>query len=321
MNLIKTVLITFILTLNFQLSAIELEFPLDCKLGETCWISNLPRHYLKNKQVDFRCGPNTYNDHKGTDFALKNYTQMQDGVSVLAPFDGEVRGVRDNVDDISVKELGKNAVKGIECGNGIVIGSGEYEAQLCHLKKGSLTVKKGQTVKAGEVIALVGLSGQTEYPHLHLSLRKDSNEIDPIYGDQEDSAYKPKSMWQDDEKMNLNAKTGVVYNYGFTFDSTNIEQIRKNQHIKIQPDFPHSLVGYVAIFSVEKGDKLVLSIVDNENKIIIKRDHNFGKYQARYFFYIGKSLRGKKISGDYKLNIKYYHHNGKIENFSKGITL
>jgi hypothetical protein len=321
MKLLKTVLIAIIVALNLQVFAIQLEFPLDCKLGENCWISNLPRHFLQEKQVDFRCGPKTYDDHKGTDFALQNYTQMLDGVKVLAPFDGVIKGIRDNVPDISIKELGKNAVKGIECGNGVVIANEEYEAQLCHLKEASLTVKKGQNVKAGDVIGFVGLSGQTEYPHLHISLRKNSNEIDPFYGDQVDCGNEPLSMWKDDKKMDLHAKTGVVYNYGFAFDSTNIDQIRKDQHIKIQPDLPHSLVGYVDIFSVDKGDKLVLSISDNLNNTIIKREHEFGKYQARYFFYIGKSLRGQKMSGKFKLNVKYYHKNGDIDKFSKDIVL
>ena len=66
-----------ILLFSFSAAAIELIFPLDCDLGKDCWISNLPRHYLRDKQVDFRCGPNTYDGHKGTDFALKDYKQME----------------------------------------------------------------------------------------------------------------------------------------------------------------------------------------------------------------------------------------------------
>ena len=71
-----------ILLFSFSAAAIELIFPLDCDLGKDCWISNLPRHYLRDKQVDFRCGPNTYDGHKGTDFALKDYKQMEKGVKV-----------------------------------------------------------------------------------------------------------------------------------------------------------------------------------------------------------------------------------------------
>ena len=137
MRLFSYFLVLIIVAFNAQVLAIKLEFPLDCELGKDCWISNLPRHHSQNKQVDFRCGSNTYEDHKGTDFALKDYKQMQNGVKVLAPFDGVVRGLRENITDISVKDAGKQAVKGVECGNAVVISSGEYEALLCHLKKNS----------------------------------------------------------------------------------------------------------------------------------------------------------------------------------------
>lgn len=310
-----------ILLFSYSATAIELEFPLDCNLGENCWISNLPRHYLRDKEVDFRCGPNTYDGHKGTDFALKDYKQMQEGVKVLAPFDGEVRAIRDKMSDVSVRIAGKKSVKGIECGNGVVISSGQYEAQLCHLKKRSITVRKGQKVKAGDVVGLVGLSGFTEYPHLHISLRKDSKEIDPFYGDLDGCGNPPESMWKDSDKMDKNAKTGIVYNYGFTFNQPHVEQVRKGEYVKKQPEYPEALVGFVDIFSVDKGDKLVLSITDDSGKTIVARDHLFGKYQARYFFFIGKKLRGNRMSGEYQLNIEYNHANGGVDNFTERIKL
>lgn len=321
MRELKFILVLFILTSSFQILAVKLELPLDCTLGKDCWISNLPRHYSQDKQVDFRCGQNTYSDHKGTDFALKDYKQMYQGVKVLVPFDGEVKGLRNHIPDISVRDGGKDAIKGIECGNGLVIANGDYEAQLCHLKQGSIKVKKGQFVKAGDVVGMVGLSGKTEYPHLHMSLRKNSREIDPFYGDQEGCGEVPESMWKDHEKMDSYAKTGVVYNYGFTFNSPNVEQIRRGQYVKVQPEYPQALVGFVDVFSVNKGDKLVLSIIDSAGKTLVTRDHEFGKYQARYFFFIGKSLRGKRMSGQYKLNIKYYHEKGGVENFEDYIKL
>ena len=321
MRLFSIYLILFISLFNVRALAIQLEFPLDCELGNNCWISNLPRHYWQNKEVDFRCGPNTYRDHKGTDFALRDYKQMQNGVKVLAPFDGVVRGLRDNVLDISVKDVGKDTVKGVECGNGLVISSGEYEAQLCHLKKNFLTVTKGQSVKAGEVLGLVGLSGNTEYPHLHMSLRKNSREIDPFYGDLDNCGLSPLSMWKNVQIMDKHAKTGVVYNYGFTFKAPNAKKIRSGEYTQIQPDRPGAIVGFVDIFSVNKGDEITLYIIDSSNATIIKRKHNFSKYQARYFFFVGKKLRRKKLYGQHTLVITYKHSKGGVEKFTKDINL
>ena len=57
------------------------------------------------------------------------------------------------------------------------------------------------------------------------------------------------------------------------------------------------------------------------NTTVITRDHRFGKYQARYFFFAGKKLREKKLSGNYKLIITYQHSKGGEEKFIKNINL
>ena len=45
-------------------------------------------------------------------------------------------------------------------------GNGEFSF-LAHMKMGSVRVKTGDTVKAGQVIGLLGNSGNSDAPHLH----------------------------------------------------------------------------------------------------------------------------------------------------------
>lgn len=56
-------------------------------------------------------------------------------------------------------------------GNHIILdlGNGRF-ALYAHLKTGSIRVKLGQKVDAGQVIALLGNSGNTDLPHLHFQL-------------------------------------------------------------------------------------------------------------------------------------------------------
>lgn len=56
-------------------------------------------------------------------------------------------------------------------GNHVVLdlGDGTYAA-FAHLKRGSITVSKGQTVRAGQQIAECGNSGNSSEPHLHFQL-------------------------------------------------------------------------------------------------------------------------------------------------------
>ncbi|WP_103529742.1 M23 family metallopeptidase [Streptomyces sp. SM12] len=56
-------------------------------------------------------------------------------------------------------------------GNHVIVdlGDGVY-AVLAHLRRGSLTVRVGDRVAAGEVLALCGNSGNSSHPHLHFQL-------------------------------------------------------------------------------------------------------------------------------------------------------
>lgn len=40
-----------------------------------------------------------------------------------------------------------------------------------HMKQGSIKVKPGQSVKQGEILGLIGASGDSLFPHLHYELR------------------------------------------------------------------------------------------------------------------------------------------------------
>jgi len=87
---------------------------------------------------------------------------------VLAPADGTVEEIYDNIDD---NEIGKvNTTE--NWGNTIIIKhlTGLY-TQMSHLKKGSFKVAKGDTVKGGDIVALLGNSGRSPQPHLHYQVQ------------------------------------------------------------------------------------------------------------------------------------------------------
>lgn len=124
---------------------------------------------------------------KAFDFMLfddKSKTYQSNGLScenyycynkpILAPADGIVEDIIDNVDD---NEIGKvNTID--NWGNSIVIRHlpGLY-TQLSHLKKGSFKVAKGDSVKRGDLLAHCGNSGRSPEPHLHFQVQ-----ISPLLG-------------------------------------------------------------------------------------------------------------------------------------------
>lgn len=89
------------------------------------------------------------------------------GRPILAPAAGKVVKVVDGVKDNQPGKMNPEQL----AGNYVVIdhGNGEFSF-LAHLKPGSEKVKVGQAVKAGQVLALCGNSGNSSEPHLHYQL-------------------------------------------------------------------------------------------------------------------------------------------------------
>jgi Peptidase family M23 len=90
------------------------------------------------------------------------------GQPVLAPADGTVVSVRDDLADEPVGNIGQTP----SGGNTIVldIGGGHYVV-FAHLQQGSALVRPGQSVTHGQRIAAVGDAGQSLSPHLHVQIQ------------------------------------------------------------------------------------------------------------------------------------------------------
>lgn len=91
------------------------------------------------------------------------------GQPVFAPGDGTVVVAVDQYDDNPVMKPSSTSPKQ---GNTVVIdqGNGEF-SMLAHLKRGSVKVKVGDKIKAGQEIAQCGNSGNSPFPHLHYHLQ------------------------------------------------------------------------------------------------------------------------------------------------------
>jgi len=88
--------------------------------------------------------------------------------SVLAPADGIISDIFDGIEDNKIGEI--NTVK--NWGNSIVIKHTELlYTQISHIKSGSFKFAKGDFVKKGDILAVIGNSGHSPYPHLHFQMQ------------------------------------------------------------------------------------------------------------------------------------------------------
>jgi murein DD-endopeptidase MepM/ murein hydrolase activator NlpD len=104
----------------------------------------------------------TYDGHSGIDFEVASFREMDLGIPVLASADGIVEELNDKSSDHNTSCSSDlwNYVK-LRHTNGFATIYG-------HLKKNSLMVKIGQQVIAGTPLGIVGSSGCSSFPHVHL---------------------------------------------------------------------------------------------------------------------------------------------------------
>jgi hypothetical protein len=113
--------------------------------------------------LDPWCGHRTYDGHNGEDVTVRSFREVRIGVPVFALTDGTVQEVQDGFYDFrfgpTVSTFDNHLV--VDAGDGRIFVYG-------HLRHG-LTWKRGQAVHAGEQIGWSASSGNSAWPHLHLT--------------------------------------------------------------------------------------------------------------------------------------------------------
>ncbi len=268
-----------------------LAFPLACEPGRTCEV----QHYVDRDPGpatrDYRCGLQTYDGHTGVDIRLPDMAAQRRGVAVLAAAAGRVARLRDGVQDISIRAPGAPSVANQECGNGVVIDhGGGWETQYCHLARGSVSVKVGDAVAAGTPIARVGLSGNTEFPHLHLTVRHAGRIVDPFAPDpaKPDSCGGQTSLWTAQALAKMPYRRGAVLNAGFADAQVTMGQVEDGA---VRPPGAGAplLVAYVRAIALIPGDEVELDLKGPDGRSLARhRGEPLQRWRAQDFVLVGK---------------------------------
>lgn len=251
--------------------AVQFKIPVACDIGRTCYIQNYVDIDPAPLAKDYRCGSLSYDAHDGTDFRLPSMKAQRAGVNVVAAAAGRVARVRDGVPEGVFLKSGRDAVKDMECGNGVVVEHADrWETQYCHMAKGSIRVKLGDDVNVGQPLGQIGLSGLTEYPHLHFTVRHAGAIVDPFaYGAPENSCSGGKSLWDPSLGNELAYREREVLNAGFSTGAVTMEAIESGEAEKelSSRDTP-ALVVFVRAIGLKTGDTQKLSLQGPSGQII-----------------------------------------------------
>ena len=269
---------------------IQLRPPVNCGpgTGTTCII----QHYVDTDPspaaADHRCGTLTYDGHKGTDFRVPTLAEMNAGADVLAAAPGTVTAIRDGMPDIYVTDPNAPDVSGRECGNGLVIAHGNgWETQYCHLKLGSIEVSKDQPVTAGQKIGQIGLSGETSFPHVHMSLRRNGAVVDPFDPEQTASCGPANTdLWDDAQTPTY--RLGGILSAGFHSAVPDYDALKQGRITTTTlPKTADALVLWGYLFGSQAGDRVTFDIKGPEGWRF-QNDTTLDRQQAELFRASGK---------------------------------
>ncbi len=297
------ILITTLVTLSFFAQAQKasrpptLDLPLKCALGSDCFVQHFIDTDPSEKAADYTCGSLTYDNHRGTDIRIRTVADMARGVPVIAAASGRIANLRDGMidqyfSDYTAEKKKEVFNKGL--GNAVIIShGGGWETYYAHLKKGSLTVSKGQEVLKGDILGYVGMSGLTDFPHVHFELRHKNKRIDPFSGREtgQGCAKPTKNYWSDLARKALSyQQTGfMVTGLSETRPQgrKDMESGTKAQDI-LSPSAP-TLFFWSYYIGSREGDQVSLTLKDPDGTVLASHTGKpMSRHQISRTQFIGK---------------------------------
>ncbi|WBU59372.1 M23 family metallopeptidase [Paracoccus albus] len=309
------------------LAAQQLELPIDCQIGQDCFVQQFPDMDPSEGAQDPFCGKASYDGHKGLDIRLRSLNELARNVAVVAAAEGVVLAVRDGEPDrLVIDEETRDAVRDKECGNGVVLRHGNgLETQYCHMKRGSVAVQPGDKVQAGDRLGSVGASGLAQFPHVHLTVRRDGSEVDPFSGrnltrgcDAEGDS--DASLFEEKLRSQLSTNDVQIIDFGLAGAPLDYDRLT----VEGAPEEPRTtspgIVGWVWVINLKPADILSISIVAPDGTLFSEGESKpQDRQKADFTFYAGRP--GQPLPGDYRVEVAVIRNNSEIMSGTKTITV
>jgi hypothetical protein len=283
----------------------SLALPIRCDIGSTCIVQNHVDRAPGPEAQDYRCGRLTYDGHKGTDFRVIGADPFGRRVAVVAAAPGRVRAVRDGMPDIGMRAGGKAAVAGREAGNSVIIEHGDdWVTQYAHLRNGSVAVRPGDMVEAGQHLGFVGLSGHTEFPHLHFEVRHRGTPIDPHVG--LDAGRSCESgdhpLWRDEAIATLGYRATGVLEAGLSGAAPVLTDAAiDHSKTAVLTASSAAIVFWVQIYGAQANDVEQFRLIGPDGRTVAARRTVIPGDRAQWLAYVGKRGRdGAWPAGRYR---------------------
>jgi murein DD-endopeptidase MepM/ murein hydrolase activator NlpD len=307
--------------------ALELRLPADCTLGKDCFLQQFPDMKKGDGAVDPYCGVATYEDHDGVDLRILSMTDIKRGVPVVAVADGEVLRGRDGMADrLIATDAQRKAITPQACGNGVVMSHADgVETQYCHLRKGSIVVKPGQKLKAGDKIGEIGASGLVQFPHVHLTVRVKGKEIDPLTGNEVGTACiadpsDARPLFAPSIIAAIKPDQPTLLGFGLSGTVLDHDTLAVSGIPNTAKPGDPARVAWAWLANMRPGDRLKILLAGPDGKRIAENTTDpIDRSKAIYFSYAGK--KGSPAPGLYKMEVTVIRSGAPLLRESREITV
>lgn len=269
----------------------RLSLPIACEPGRTCELQHNVDRDPGPGARDYRCQAKTYDTHTGVDIRVPDMVAQRRGVAVLAAAPGKVLRVRTDQPDRAIGQGGLNPKDPVGCGNAVVLdhGSGWITA-YCHMAAGSIAVKPGEAIQRGQALGKVGMSGLTEFPHVHMEVRQGGKVVDPFAPDMSNPAgcAAQAGLWDAPTAAKLTYKAGAILNAGFTGAQPSMVDVENGAIQSFDAGSPWLIV-YVRAITLLPGDKREIVLRGPDGAVLAQgRQPGLARWRAQDLHVVGR---------------------------------
>ena len=171
---------------------------------------------------------------------------------------------------------------------------GGWQTQYSHLRKGSISVARGDRVEAGQHLGLIGMSGKAEFPHVEFTVRHNGESVDPFVGLRAFSACgdERRPMWSPAalDLLSYQPTGALVSGFATTRPKKDAARDGAYNEQRLPIDAP-ALVYWVDVFGTMKGDVQAFRIDGPDGRPIHESQNVLGASNVSWFAFSGSKRR------------------------------
>ena len=322
--------------------------PVRCKIGRSCFITEYVDVTSNGLAHDYRCGPLSKNGAEETIFTATHQTHTKNNLDATASAGGRVQAVRAHISDtkntVTIQKEKEGDAKSrrskrrrdlltqaenikTDPGNYIILEHNDgWRTEYRYLQQNSITLRPGDTVKAGQIIGKFGQTGGFHtggayFPRLGFKVTLDGKTVAPFIGLTQNPICKAdaqplrkvktdQALWHTSYHSDLTyIPVGIlgmdIIDTAQGFPSNSVIRVHSSQFKE------STLIFWTSAFGVQVGDRILLELFHPHGALIGETRSVYLRRRGIIVNFLSVAPQQQKWqSGSYRGLFKMFRVNG-----------